>query len=107
MATATHIATIDFPSGYFQALSHPDQQNLTAFNTEFCSFLFLRARQGLTSSGDHFNATTDQFFSGLGEWLLKQVDDMYVLATSLENLTERLEVVAREAGKNGCTFFIS
>ena len=32
---------------------------------------------------------------------------MYVLATSLENLGERLEVVAREAEKNGCTFSIS
>ena len=32
---------------------------------------------------------------------------MYVLATSLGNLTERLEIVAREAEKNGCTFSIS
>ena len=32
---------------------------------------------------------------------------MYVLATSLENLGERLEVVAGEAEKNGCTFSIS
>ena len=34
-ASTTHIATIDFPSGYCQALLHPDSQNLTAFNTEF------------------------------------------------------------------------
>ena len=39
-ASTTHIATIDFPSGYFQALLHPDSQNLTAFNTEFGRFLF-------------------------------------------------------------------
>ena len=32
---------------------------------------------------------------------------MYVLATSLGNLSERLEIVAREAEKNGCTFSIS
>ena len=103
----TNMAYIDFPSGYFQALLSKDSQGYTAFNTEFGHFLFLRAPQGLSSSGDHFNATTDQFFSGLGDWLLKQVDDMYVLATSLENLGERLEVVAREAEKNGCTFSIS
>ena len=72
----THMACIDFPSGYFQALLSTDSQGYTAFNTEFGRFLFLRAPQGLSSSGDHFNATTDQFFSGLGEWLLKQVDDM-------------------------------
>ena len=34
-ASTTHIATIDFLSDYFQALLHPDSQNLTAFNTEF------------------------------------------------------------------------
>ena len=39
--------------------------------------------------------------------MLKQVDDIYVLGTSLENLTERLEIVAREAEKNDCTFSIS
>ena len=38
----THIACVDFPSGYFQALLHPDSQRLTAFNTEFGRFLFLR-----------------------------------------------------------------
>ena len=32
---------------------------------------------------------------------------MYVLATSPGNLSERLEIVAREAEKNGCTFSIS
>ena len=45
------------------------------FNTEFGHFLFLRAPQVLSSSDDHFYSATDQFFSGLGEWLVKQVDD--------------------------------
>ena len=106
-STTTHMACINFPSGFFQALLSKDSQGYTAFNTEFGRFLFLRVPQGLSSSGNHFNATTDQFFSGLGDWLLKQVDDMYVLATSLENLGERLEVVAGEAKKHGCTFSIS
>ena len=70
-ASTTHIAAIDFPSSYFQALLHPDSQNFTAFNTEFSRFLFLRAPQGLSSSCDHFKSTTDQFFPGLGEWLIK------------------------------------
>ena len=82
-ATTTHIATIDFPSGYFQALLHPDYQIFTAFNTEFSRFLFLRVPQGLSSSGDTFNSTTDQFFSGIGEWLVKQVDNIHILPTSL------------------------
>ena len=64
--STTHIATTDFPSGYFKALLHLDSQNLTAFNTEFGRFLFLRVPQELSSSGDHFDSTTDQFYSGIG-----------------------------------------
>ena len=51
-SSTTHIACVDFPSGYFQALLHPDSQIYTAFNTEFGRYLF-------SSSGDHFNCTTD------------------------------------------------
>ena len=99
----THMACIDFPSGYFQALLSKDSQGYTAFNTDLGHFLFMRAPQGLSSSGDHFNSTTDQFFSRIGEWLLKQVDNMYILATSLGELEERLEIATGEAKKQGCT----
>ena len=103
----THIACVDFPSGYFQALLHSDSQRLTAFNTEFGRFLFLRAPQGLSSSGDHFNSITDQFFSRLGDWLIKQVDDMYIIASSFNELESRLEITAGEAQRHGCTWSIS
>ena len=106
-SSTTHIACVDFPSGYFQALLHPDSQRFTAFNTEFGRFLFLRAPQGLSSSGDHFNCTTDQFFSGLGDWLIKQVNDMYIITLSLSELRSRLEVTAREAINRGVTQSIS
>ena len=98
------MACIDFPSGYFQALLSKDSQGYTAFNTMFGRFLFLRAPQGLSSSGDHFNSTTDQFFSELGESLIKQVDDIYILASILDELESRLEITAREAKKHSCTF---
>ena len=106
-STTTHLACVDFPSGYFQALLHPDSQKYTSFNTEFGRFLFLRAPQGLSSSGDHFNCTTDQFYSGLGDWLIKQVDDMYIIAKNLRELRERLEITARESIKRGLTWSIS
>ena len=32
---------------------------------------------------------------------------MYILATSLEDLSEKLEIAASEAKKHGCTFSIS
>ena len=50
----------------------------------------MRAPQGLSSSGDHFNATTDQFFSGLGDWLIKQVDDMYIIVESSEEFEPKM-----------------
>merc|ERR1712120_2100 len=40
-STTTHLACVDFPSGYFQALLHPDSQKYTSFNTELGRFLFL------------------------------------------------------------------
>ena len=98
-ASTTHLACVDFPSGYFQAKLHPDSQKFTTFNTEFGRYLFLRAPQGLSSSGDHFNCTTNQFFSGLGDWLIKQVDDMYIIAPSLSKLRSRLVITGREAIK--------
>ena len=72
------IACVDFPSGYFQLCLDKESQGLTVFNMEFGRYLFLCAPQGLSSSGDAFNANTDRFYSGLGKHLLKQVDDMYI-----------------------------
>ena len=72
------LAYIDFPSGCFQLCLDKESQSLTVFNTEFGPYLILRAPQGLSSSGDAFNANTDRFYSGLGSYLLKQVDDMYI-----------------------------
>ena len=79
----------------------------TVFNTEFGRYLFTRTPQGLSSSGDGFNANTDHFFSGLGNWLLKQVDDMLVQATSISDLEAKMEVMAVEGEQNGCTYSIS
>ena len=57
--------------------------------------------------GNHFNSSTDSIFSGLGDWLVKQVDDIYILWTLLEELSSRLEVTAEEANENSCTWVIS
>ena len=79
-------ACVDFPSGYFQLRLDKESQGLTVFNTEFGHYLFLHAPPGLSSSGDAFNANTDRIYSGLGKHLLKQVDDMYIQGTSMEDL---------------------
>ena len=97
------MAAIDFPSGYFQLRLDKESQPLTVFNMEFGRYLFLRAPQGLSSSGDAFNANTDRFYSGLGSHLLKQVDDMYIQAVSMDDLDSKLKIAAKEAMKFGCT----
>ena len=106
-SSITHIVCVDFPSSYFKALLHPDSQRYTAFNTEFGHYLFLHAPYGLSSSGDHFNCTTNQFFYGLGDWLIKQVNDMYITASSIRELRERLVITTRESIKRGVTWSIS
>ena len=84
-----------------------ESQPLTVFNTEFGRYLFLRAPQGLSSSGDAFNANTDRFYSGLGKHLLKQMDDMYIQAVSMNDLDKKLKIAAKEAMEFGCTWSIS
>ena len=106
-STTTHVGVVDFPSGYFQLRLHPESQMYTVFNTEFGRYLFTRSPQGLSSSGDSFNANTDRFFSGLGDWLLKQVDDLLVQATSVSDLLSKMEIMASEGRQFGCTYSIS
>ena len=98
---------MDFPSGYFQLRLDKESQGLTVFNTEFGHYLFLRALQGLSSSGDAFNANTNRFYSGLGKHLLKQVNDMYIQGTSIEDLNWKLRIAAKEAIQYGCMWSIS
>ena len=50
--------------------------------------------QGLSSSGNVFNANIDRFCSGLRKHLLKQVDNIYIQGTSMEDLVRKLRIVA-------------
>ena len=74
-----------------------ESQPLTVFNMEFGRYLFLRAPQGLSSSGDVFNLNTGRFYSGLRSNLLKQVDDLYIQAVDMKDLDKKLRVAAKEA----------
>ena len=91
------MACIDFPSGYFQLKLDKESQPLIVSNTEFGRYLFLRAPQGLSSSGDAFNSNTDRFYSGLGTHLLKQVDNMYIQAVDMKDVDKKLRVAMKEA----------
>ena len=61
----------------------------------------------MSSSGDHFCQVTDAFFSGIGDFLTKQVDDLLVQGNFHANLEKNLHTTLREAHAKGCTFSIS
>merc|ERR1712030_250983 len=103
----THVAIIDFVNGYFQSQLAKESQLFTTFICEFGRFCFTRSPQGLSSSGDHFCQVTDEFFSGLGDFLTKQVDDLLLQGTSEENLKQNLHTTLKDARKTGCIFSIS
>ena len=101
------MACIDILSGYFQLRLDKGSQPLTVFNTEFGHYLFLRAPQGLSISGNALNANTDRFYLGMGSYLLKQMDDMYIQAVSMVDLDAKLKIAAKEAVDYECTWSIS
>merc|ERR1712237_301039 len=70
-------------------------------------FCFTRSPQGLSSSGDHFCQVTDSFFSGIGDFLTKQVDDLLVQGSSESDLSQNLHTTLKEAREKGCTFSIN
>ena len=76
------MAVLDFLQGYHQLSLHEDSQAYTTFINIFSRFLFCRAPMGLSSSGDVFCDATDKFFAGLGEFMIKQVDDVLMIVTS-------------------------
>ena len=82
----------------------PDIEPLLG-STDGC-FVFLRAPMGLSCSGDNFCTSTDRFFSSLGTYLTKQVDDLMILATSWEDTEKKVRTVLEEARTAGCIFSI-
>ena len=96
-ADTTHVAILDFVNGYFQSKLAKESQLFTTFICEFGRFCFTRSPQGLSSSGDHFCQVTDTFFSGIGDFLTKQVDDLLVQGTSEKDLSQNLHTTLKEA----------
>ena len=101
-----HFATLDFLNGYFQLGLQKDSQLLTTFIVKCRRYFFLQAPQGLASSGDEFNVTTDCFFQGLYTYLLKQVDDLLIQAESMEDMEKYLKKPCLMLRKTGLHFFL-
>ena len=97
---AKFFATLDFKHAYYQVPLDEASSYLTTFLLPFGRFRFTVAPMGLCSSSDEFCRRSDAILSGL-TFILKIVDDVLVMANSVEQLLERLKLVlerCREAG---------
>ena len=59
------------------------------------------------NTGDDLNSNTDGFYRVVGDYLLKQVDDMYIQAVSIADLEAMLKVAAKDVMDHGFTRSIS
>ena len=85
-------AKLDALSGYHQCLLHEDSRHLTTFILPSGRYRFLRAPQGLSSSGDEFCLRSDRAIEGL-PWAHKLVDDILIEADTESDLFQRIRTL--------------
>ena len=99
------MAVLDFLQGYHKLSLHEDTQHLTMFINVFGRFMFCRVPMGSKSSEDDFCRITNKFLSGLGEFLVKQVNNVLVLGVSWDDIEKKTRKVLEEARENGSRVF--
>ena len=87
-----------FPVAIFNT-SETKSTKLLLYSTLNLEGSFLESLPGSLKFSDHFNSNTDRFFSEFGGGPLKQVDDMYIQGTSLEDISNKMGSVAKETLK--------
>ena len=97
-AKARVLAKLDFVKGYYQVKLAEVSQHITAFITEWGTYIYLRAPMGLSASSDEFNRRSDDALAGQ-EGYLKLVDDLLVYAETEEQLFERLTSIMERCQK--------
>ena len=94
--------------GYFQARIRKEDRPKTAFMINAGSgarrLQYIRCPQGLSSSSDHFNTTTDKIFAPCQSFMMKIIDDILIFADSYSQLEERLRKVLSQARDNNVIF---
>ena len=87
-----YYATMDFRHAYFQVPLDEASSYLTTFLLPFGRFRYRVAPMGLNSSSDEFCRRSDEAMAGL-DFILKIVDDILIMASSEEELLERIKIV--------------
>ena len=73
---------------------------MTTFLLPSGRYRYLKAPMGLFPSSDEFNARTDPLFEDL-DYVLKIMDDVWIQATTVAELCERLRVVFSRCRSGG------
>ncbi len=102
MPDARYFAKLDAVQGYLQIPLDEESSLLTTFLLPSGRYRYLRAPMGLNASSDEWCSRSDAAIQGL-EGVLKLVDDILVLAPSLELLETRLRAVLTRCRENGIT----
>ena len=86
--------SLDLASGYWQIAMHPDDRELTAFITSHGLFQFRVMPFGLTNAPATFQRLMDLALRpDLYRWLLVYIDDLLVMAKSVDDMLDRLRLV--------------
>jgi hypothetical protein len=94
-------ARLDAVHGYFQVKLDYESSLLTTFLLPSGRYRYTGAPMGLNSSGDVFCFKTDGPLEGLGNWILKIVDDILVCAPDWDTLFDRLTIVLKRLSEAG------
>ena len=95
-----YFAKLDAIHGYFQLELDESSSKLTTFLLASGRYRYTRAPMGLSSSSDEWCRHSDKAIEGLA-WARKIVDDILIWAPSLEELAERIRIVARKCATLG------
>ena len=99
-SSATIFAKFDAVNGYFQIALDEESSKLTTFILPSGRYRYKRIPQGLNASSDEWCRRSDIVIEGL-PWARKLVDDIILWASSLEELSLRInETVSRCASSN-------
>lgn len=93
---------LDAVQGYFQIPLDEESSKLTTFLIPSGRYRYLRAPMGLSASSDEWCSRSDAALSGL-QGVKKLVDDILIMASSEEELLERLDSVLERCRKHGIT----
>ena len=92
-ASAKHFAKFDAVNGYFQIPLSEEASRLTTFLLPSGRYRYLRTPQGLNASSDEWCRRSDAVIDGL-LFARKIVDDILIWASTLEELRERINIIA-------------